>query len=44
MKLILDADPDVVLLQEGVASGLEWEEIPSLVPYMKQVRAKYPYL
>ena len=28
MALILEADPDVVLLQEGGAAGIEWEEIP----------------
>ncbi len=44
MKLILDADPDVVLMQEGGAAGLEWDDVPSLKPYMEQVRAKYPYL
>lgn len=43
MKLILDADPDVVLMQEGNASGTEWDEIPSLKPYMQQVADKYPY-
>lgn len=43
MKLILDADPDVVLLQEGGAVGLDWQEIPSLQPYMPQVVARYPY-
>ena len=44
MKLILDANPDVVLLQEGGAVGLDWEDIPSLKAYMPQVRARYPYL
>ena len=43
MALILEADPDVVLLQEGGAAGIEWEEIPSLKPHMAKVRAKYPY-
>lgn len=44
MKLILDTDPDVVLLQEGGAAGKQWEDIPSLKPYMPQVRAKFPYI
>ena len=44
MQLILDADPDVVLLQEGGAAGLDWEEIPSLKTLMPKVRERYPYL
>jgi len=43
MKLILDSDPDVVLMQEGGAGGVEWEELPSLAPYRRQIEAKYPY-
>ena len=43
MKLILDTDPDVVLLQEGSASGLEWSEIPSLMGFRQQVADKFPY-
>jgi endonuclease/exonuclease/phosphatase (EEP) superfamily protein YafD len=43
IKLILDADPDVVLMQEGSPSGLEWDEIPSLKPYQQQIAEKYPY-
>lgn len=43
MRLILDNDPDVVLLQEGVAD-IEWEEVPSLKPLMEEVKNKYPYL
>ena len=43
MKLILDADPDVVLMQEGNASGVEWSEIPSLKPYIQQIDEKFPY-
>ena len=43
MKLILDADPDVVLMQEGNASGVEWDEIPSLKPYLKQIAEQFPY-
>ena len=43
MRLILDANPDVVLLQEGTPGGIEWEEIPSIVPYMKEIKQKYPY-
>jgi len=44
MKLILDVNPDVVLLQEGNAAGLDWEDVPSLASLMPQVRARYPYL
>ena len=44
IKVILEADPDVVLIQEGGAAGLEWDEIPSLQPYMSTVRSRYPYL
>lgn len=43
MRLILDANPDVVLLQEGTPGGVEWEEIPSIVPYMNEIKQKYPY-
>ena len=43
MKVILDADPDVVLLQEGVAAGVVWSDIPSVRPYVDQVNAKFPY-
>lgn len=43
MKLILEANPDVVLMQEGGASGVEWEEIPSLKPFQQQIAEKFPY-
>ena len=43
MKLILDTDPDVVLMQEGKASGVKWEEIPALAPFKQQIDQKYPY-
>ena len=43
MKLILDVDPDVVLMQEGGAAGLDWGDVPSLKPYMAQLRIKFPY-
>lgn len=43
MKLILEANPDVVLLQEGTAAGLTWEEIPSLAAFMQQMTERYPY-
>lgn len=43
MRLILDANPDVVLLQEGTPGGVEWEEITSIVPYMNEIKQKYPY-
>lgn len=43
MRLILDSNPDVVLLQEGTPGGVEWEEITSIVPYMNEIKQKYPY-
>lgn len=43
MKLILQANPDVVLLQEGTAAGLSWEEIPSLAAFKQQIATHYPY-
>ena len=43
MKLILDANPDVVLIQEGNPSGISWNEIPAIQPYINQVNARYPY-
>lgn len=44
MRLILDANPDVVVLQEATASGVEWKEIPSLRPYLDEINAKYPFI
>lgn len=43
MKLILDADPDVVLMQEGCPIGVSWDEIPSIKPLVGEIEAKYPY-
>lgn len=43
MALILEAKPDVVILQEGGAAGIDWSEIPSLQPYMSQIKERYPY-
>ena len=43
MELILDANPDVVMLQEGGASGINWIDIPSLQPYREQFMTRYPY-
>ena len=43
MKLILDANPDVVIIQEGNPNGIGWDEIPSIQPYINQVNARYPY-
>ena len=43
MRLILEAGPDVVLLQEGSPGGVDWDEVPSVVPYLDQVRSRYPY-
>jgi endonuclease/exonuclease/phosphatase (EEP) superfamily protein YafD len=44
MKLILDANPDVVVLQEGSCRGLDWSDVPSLKPYIGQMKARYPYI
>ena len=44
MRLILDANPDVVLLQEGTASGVEWKDMPSLIPLKGEIEARYPYI
>lgn len=43
MKLILDARPDVVLLQEGSCRGIFWDEVPSLKPYLNEMKSRYPY-
>ena len=43
MKLILDAGPDVVLLQEGSCRGIGWEEVPSLRPYINEMKSRFPY-
>ena len=43
MKLILDAGPDVVLLQEGSCRGIGWDEVPSLKPYLNEMKSRYPY-
>lgn len=43
MKLILEADPDVLLMQEGGAGGIGWEQIPSLKPFVNDIKLKYPY-
>ena len=43
MRLILDANPDVVLLQEGSARGLNWDEIPSVAPFIEEIKSKFPY-
>ena len=43
MALILEADPDVVLMQEGSANGVDWSRMPSLEPYQKQIQERYPY-
>lgn len=44
MKLILDANPDVVVMQEGSSRGLDWSEVPSLKPYIGQMKSRYPYI
>ena len=43
MRLILDTDPDVVLLQEGSANVENWSKIPSLSPFENEIKARYPY-
>ena len=43
MKLILDADPDVLLMQEGTASGADWDEMPSLAGFLNEIQMRYPY-
>ena len=43
MRLILDASPDVVLLQEGTPGGVEFEGITSIIPYLSEIKKKYPY-
>ena len=43
MRLILDTNPDVVLLQEGSVRGFDWSEVPSLIPYLDEMRSRYPY-
>ena len=44
MRLILDTNPDVVVLQEATASGVDWKDIPSLKPYLEEIDAKFPYI
>jgi len=44
MRLILDADPDVVVMQEASANGIDWKEIPALKPYIDEIEAKFPYI
>ena len=43
MRLILDVSPDVVMLQEGTAGGMDWIYMPSVLPYKSQIEKKYPY-
>ena len=43
MRLILDANPDVVLLQEGTSNGVGWQDMPSLAPLMNEIKSKFPY-
>lgn len=44
ISLILDAAPDVVILQEGGAPGIEWFEIPALQQHRDEINARYPYI
>lgn len=43
MRLILDANPDVVLMQEGSANVDDWSKIPSLAPFENEIKSRYPY-
>jgi len=43
IRQILDAGPDVVLMQEGSAGGMDWFDIPSVKPYKNQLDKRYPY-
>lgn len=43
MQLILDANPDVVLMQEGGAAGFDLTELPSVEPFREQILKRYPY-
>ena len=43
MRLILDANPDVVLMQEGSANVEDWSKIPSLAPFENEIKSRYPY-
>ena len=44
IKLILDANPDVVMLQEGGAAGVHWMDIPSLRLYLDRIKVQFPYV
>ena len=44
MQLILKANPDVVVLQEGSAGGVHWKDMPSLQPLQSQIESRYPYI
>ena len=44
MRLILDANPDVVVMQEASANGIEWKDLPSLKPFIKEIETKFPFI
>jgi endonuclease/exonuclease/phosphatase (EEP) superfamily protein YafD len=44
MRLILDANPDVVVMQEASANGIDWKDLPSLKPFIKEIETKYPFI
>ena len=44
IDLILEAKPDVVVIQEGVAAGINWYEIPSLQPHKAEIETLFPYI
>lgn len=44
MKLILKANPDVVVIQEGTPGGIGWKDVPSLLPLQSQIESRYPYV
>ena len=43
MRLILDANPDVVVMQEGSARALDLDSMPSLAPFSREMHEKFPY-
>ncbi|MBR5725888.1 MAG: endonuclease/exonuclease/phosphatase family protein [Muribaculaceae bacterium] len=42
MRMVLNSGADVVLLQEG-CTDVNWEEMPTVVPFLSEIKKKYPY-
>ena len=40
--LVLHSGADVVMLQEG-CTYVNWEDMPTVVPYLDEIKSKYPY-